>query len=119
MMTEDQLHISYILAQKYYQKKLTIKEIRSMAAKEGISENSQCNYFCAAYRHLINGTEFHGKLSAYIWEYYLSQIFSEFGVEIKRNALKCYCQAIEYYEAKSKSNALSLREIYSRYSIKF
>ena len=118
MMTESQLQISYILAQKYYQKKLTTKEVRSMAAKEGISENSQSNYFCSAYRHLINGTEFNGKLSAYIWEYYLSQIFTEFNVDIKRNALKCFLRAIEYYEAKGKSNAPTLREIYSRYSTK-
>ena len=118
MMTEAQLQISYILSQKYYQKKLTIKEVRSMAAKEGISENSQSNYFCSAYRHLINGTEFNGKLSAYIWEYYLSQIFTEFNDDIKRNALKCFLRAIEYYEAKGKSNAPTLREIYSRYSTK-
>ncbi|MDE5881066.1 MAG: hypothetical protein K2H60_04995 [Muribaculaceae bacterium] len=118
MMTEAQLHISYILAQKYYQKKLTTKEVRSLAAKEGISENSQSNYFCSAYRHLINGTEFNGQLSAYIWEYYLAQIFTEFNVDTKRNALKCFLLAIEYYEAKNKSNAVKLREIFARYSSK-
>ncbi len=87
MMTDSQLHTSYILAQKYYQKELTIKEVRALAAREGISENSQSNYFCSAYKHLLNGTKFSGKLSAYIWEYYLSQIFSEFGEEVRRTAL--------------------------------
>ncbi|MDE6479480.1 MAG: hypothetical protein K2L45_04355 [Muribaculaceae bacterium] len=116
MMTESQLHTSYLLAQKYYQNKLTNKEVRALAAKEGISENSQSNYFCPAYRHLINGTKFNGKLSTYIWEHYLSKIFSEFSVDVKRNALKCFLQAIEYYEAKNNSNAITLREIFARYS---
>ncbi len=87
MMTESQLHISYILAQRYYRGNLSLKEVRALAAKEGISENSQSNYFCPAYRHLIEGSKFSGKLSAYIWEYYLSQIFAEFSEDIKRNAL--------------------------------
>ena len=118
MMTESQLLTSYILAQKYYQKKLTNKEVRAFAAKEGLSENSQSNYFCPAYRHLINGTKFSGQLSAYIWEYYLSHIFSEFSVDIKRNALKCFLQAIEYSEAKNKASAITLREILTRYTEK-
>ena len=118
MMTESQLHTSYILAQKNNQKELTNKEVRVLAAKEEISENSQSNYFCPAYRHLINGTKFNGKLSSYIWEYYLSKIFSEFSVDVRRNALKCFLQAIEYYEAKNNSNAVTLREIFARYSSK-
>ncbi len=117
MMTESQLHTSYILAQKYYHKELSTKEVRALAAKEGISENSQSNYFCAAYRNLINGTTFRGKLSGYIWDYYLSKIFEEFGEDIRHNALKCFKQAIEYSEEKTKANALSLREIYARYSM--
>lgn len=118
MMTELQLHTSYILAKKYYLNKLTNKEVRALAAKEGICENSQSNYFCSAYRHLINGTKFSGKLSAYIWEYYLSQIFTEFSDDTKHNALKCFLQAIEYSELKSHSNAIALREIFARYSSK-
>lgn len=116
MMTESQLHTSYILAQKYYHKKLSTKEVRALAAKEGISENSQSNYFCAAYRNLINGTKFTGQLSAYIWEYYLSRIFAEFSDDIRCKALKCFMQAIEYSEEKNKANAVTLRRIYSRYS---
>lgn len=117
-MTESQLQMSYLIAQMYYQKKLTVKEVKALAVKEGISENSQSNYFCPAYRHLVNGTSFNGKLSVCIWEYYLSQIFTEFNTDIKRNALKCFLHAIEYSEAKSNSNAFSLREIYSRYHSK-
>lgn len=117
-MTESQLHTSYLLAQKYYQKKLTVKEVRVLAAKEGISESSQSNYFCPAYRHLINGTNFKSKLSADIWEYYLSKIFSEFSGDVRRNALKCFLQAIEYSEAKTHANAVTLRGILARYSSK-
>lgn len=58
MMTDLQLRTSYLLAKKYYLKELTTKEVRELAAKEGISENSQSNYFCSAYRHLLNGTKF-------------------------------------------------------------
>ncbi len=120
MMTESQLHTSYILARKYYQKKLTTKEVRALAAIEGIQESSQSNYFCSAYRHLLNGTKFSGNLSAYIWEYYLSQIFSEFGEEVRRTALNSFLQAIEYSEEKKKNKKKNekLREIYSRYSLK-
>lgn len=116
MMTKSQLQMSYIIAQMYYQKKLTVKETKALAMREGISENSQSNYFCPAYRHLVNGTSFNGKLSSYVWEYYLSRIFSEFNDNVKQNALKCFLHAIGYSEAKSNSNAVTLREIYSRYS---
>lgn len=118
MMTEKQLQTSYILAQKYYEKKLTINEVRALAAKSGISENSQSNYFCSAYRHLLNGSKFSGKLSAYIWEYYLSKIFSEFNVDIKRKAIISFLKAIEYSEDKSNARAIKLREIYDAYYAK-
>lgn len=83
--------------------------------QNGISYNSQIGYFNAAYRHLMDGTKFSGKLSVYIWDYYLSQIFTEMDDTTKKNALECYKMAIQYHETKSGSNAISMRELLEKF----
>lgn len=114
-MNKDQVALSYSLAKKVYNGNLTNKESGEVAGKNGISVNSQISYFNAAYRHLINGTKFSGKLSIYIWEYYLSQIFVDFDEPIKKNALHCFQMAIDYHEMKSGSNAISMRKLLDRF----
>ena len=49
----------------------------------GINPNSM-NYYCASYRHMLNGTIHKGTIGAEIRDYFLQEIFKSFDNNIER-----------------------------------
>lgn len=85
-MTDEQIKLSYQLAVGVYNNVKTLKEAKEIGKSYGIPPNSM-NYYCAAYRHMVNGTRHTGSIGTEIREYFLSQIFSKYDNQVKRNAL--------------------------------
>ena len=96
-MTKKQIEISYQLAEDVFNRHKTLKDAKEIGAKFGISPNS-INYYCSAFRHMMNGTRHTSSIGTEIRDFFLSQIFSKYDVNIKINALNAFEQTIEYDE---------------------
>lgn len=119
MIKQDMAEI-YGLAKQVY-----LKEIRPIDARQQIqsrlsvpiNDNSFID-FCAALRHMLDGTKHTRGISTDLREFYLEKILDDFGVEKLRIALDAYMMHIEYYENKRHTNRKIEREIHSKFSEK-
>ena len=80
-----------------YNKSCTLKEAKDEGQRMGINPNSM-NYYCASYRHMLNGTIHKGTIGAEIRDYFLQEIFKSFDNNIRKNALNSFEQTIAYQE---------------------
>ena len=79
-----------------------MKDIRQIDAKQQIqsrlsvpiNDNSFID-FCAALRHMLDGTKHTRGISTDLREFYLEKILEDFGVEKLRVALNAYMMHIE------------------------
>lgn len=113
-MTNEQIKLSYQLAVDVYNDVKTLKEAKEIGESYGISPNSM-NYYCAAYRHMMNGTRHTSSIGTEVREYFLSQIFSNYTNQIKRNALIAFEQTIEYDEERNHCTLHKNRSILEKY----
>lgn len=90
-MANEQIMLSHQLAVDVYNNVRTPKEAKEIGESYGISPNSM-NYYCAPYRHMMNGTRHPSSIGTEVREYFLSQIFSKYDNQIKRNALIAFEQ---------------------------
>ena len=86
-MTEEQISISYQLAEDVYFGNKTLKEAKEYGARSGISPNS-VNYYCSSFRHMMNGTRHTGSIGTEVREYFLSKIFSKYDDSINNDSVK-------------------------------
>lgn len=82
-----------------------------------INDNSFID-FCAALRHMLNGTRHTRGISTDLREFYLERIYEDFGIDKLRIALNAYMMHIEYYENKRHTHRKIEREIHSKFSEK-
>lgn len=114
-MIKPQIQIAYQLAKEVYDGYLTLKEAKEKGVAAGINANS-LNYYCACFRHMLNGTKFTGSVSVEVRDYFLSQIFSTYDDKIKRNALSSYKMTNDYNEERSHCTLHANREHLEKYS---
>lgn len=110
----EQIELSYQLAQDVYNKNKTLKEAKAIGERAGISSSST-NYYCSAFRHMLNGTIHTGSIGSAIREYFLQQIFVDYGDTIKRNSLYSFEQAILYREERQSCCLPTDRKILEKY----
>ncbi|MBD5361206.1 MAG: hypothetical protein HDR81_00125 [Bacteroides sp.] len=113
-MTIEQIKLSFQLAVDVYSDVKTLKEAKEIGESYGIKPASM-NYYCTAYRHMMNGTEHTGSIGTDVREYFLSQIFSKCDNKVKRNALIAFEQTIEYDEARNHCTLHKNRSILEKY----
>lgn len=106
-------------------KQVYLKELRQIDARQKIqsrlsvpiNDNSFID-FCAALRHMLNGTRHTRGISTDLREFYLERIYKDFGIDRLRIALNAYMMHIEYYENKRHTHRKIEREIHSKFSEK-
>lgn len=113
-MNIEQIKLSYQLAVDVYNDVKTLKEAKKIGESYGISPNSM-NYYCTAYRHMMNGTRHTSSIGTDVREYFLSQIFSKYDNKVKRNALIAFEQTIEYDEERNHCTLHKNRGILEKY----
>lgn len=113
-MTNEQIKLSYQLAVDVYNNVKTLKEAKGIGESYGISSNSM-NYYCAAYRHMMNGTRHTSSIGTDVREYFLSKIFDAFDERIRRNALIAFEMTIKYDEDRHHCILHKNRSILEKY----
>ena len=89
-MIEQDMAIIYKYAKQIYLKELrqvdAITQIQPQLVEWDFNENSFID-FCAALRHMLNGTRHTRGISTDLREFYLGKIYEDFGIQRLKNLL--------------------------------
>jgi len=96
------------------------KQSRTVAAQR-VAEStgmalSSAKMVVTSFRHLIRGERYRRALNGPVTEAFLDSIHRDFGLKGLADALRGLQLHIEYYESFSKGTAITLRQIYGRFS---
>ena len=89
-------------------------ETQTSTIKESVAAN-----FMNDFKHLMNGEEFQRTLNIATTDYFLNQIYSEFGVKQLNTALISVTKHINYYEnlKEKKVTLYGMRELVNKYML--
>ena len=109
--------LAYEVSKKVYHGELKLKE-----GKESIVENKRMNPNSAAdyinnFKYLVQGKKFTRTLNFFSMEYFLDNIYKDFGRIGLANSLLALRQHIDYYEGKQKSKMHKMRQLLQFYSL--
>jgi 5-methylcytosine-specific restriction protein A len=108
----------YAIAKSVYEEDITLAEgKRQLVGDIGMNESSAVD-FISALRHMLDGAEFTRTINAYSIEYFLQNIFKDYGAEALSNALKALNLHILNYENIRHTQARKTRGIYETYLAK-
>lgn len=117
-MIEQDMAIIYKYAKQVYSKELrqvdAIDKIKSELVEWNFNKNSFI-HFCAALRHMFNGSKHTRGISTDLREFYLEKIYEEYGAQKLETALNAYMMHIEYYEDKRHTNRHIERNIHQKF----
>lgn len=116
-ITEQQTKIAYDIAKKVYQKKFNFREGQGQLIANGIGSGSAA-HFINNFKFMIEGKEFNRTLNAFSLEYFLENIYNDFGTAKLSNALTALKLHIEYYERIQKGNNIKMnygRKVYDKF----
>lgn len=116
MQTIDSTLIAsaYEVSKAFYEKRLTRPEAIKVLHEQGMNEGSAFIYLLV-YRYLIEGQYFTRTLSAESFDYFLSKILADFGMEQLYLTLGGLEKHIEYFETKKNFKMGLVGKIYKKY----
>lgn len=109
IITASMIEEAYIVAKKYYQNKLTIKQGRKQLKNIGWNSRSAHTYIWD-FKYMMQGKRYTQTMNKFGTEYYLKNIYKDFGNDLFKNAINAYKQHIEYNRNLIKPNRLSYAE---------
>ncbi|KAA1241015.1 HNH endonuclease [Aquimarina sp. RZ0] len=113
--TKELVHITYDIAIKIYEGKLTRKEGIDTFVGNGRMNPSIAADFIKNIKCLLEGKKFTRTNNAYSMEYFFKNIYRDYGFKGLSNALRALNLHIEYYEDYQDVTMHSMRKIYSEY----
>jgi uncharacterized protein (DUF2141 family) len=117
-ITREMIKQSYSIAKLVYNNKMSGQEgVKILAEKHGMNPGSATDYI-RRYSCLREGTVYKRTMNLKAAEYYLEHIQDDFGDSALKTALKSVQLHIDYYEGKTGSKMVKLREIYNRFKSK-
>ncbi len=107
--------LAYKLSKKVFESKLTFKEgQQQLVGADQMNSNSAADYI-NDFRCLIEGKRFTRTLNAFSMEYFIENIYNDFGSNGLSNALSALKQHFEYYEELQNITMHKTRAIYNKY----
>lgn len=113
-ITEEVVKESYKVAKKVYTKEITLKEGKNILSH--YMKPNSANDYIYNFKCMMDGKKFTRTNNAYAVEYYLENIYNEYGFEILKNALKSVKLHIEYYEPLKNIIRHKERKIHEKFS---
>lgn len=118
-ITQDQVKAAYAIAKKEYAKSITSEAAANhLVSMYGWNESSAYGYI-HTFLCMMDGKEYQRTINAYATEYYLRNIYSDFGVSAFNNAIVSVQKHLDYYVKKGKSDQLKVRAIIKRLANEF
>ena len=114
-ITFKQYSVAYDLAKKLYHKHITQQEALNKVKDVVMNVESAKMYF-RVFVHLINGESFNRTINAPAFDYYLENIYSDYGKTKLETALTALDKHIEYNVTRPKgSPMLKVRKVHKKY----
>ena len=115
-ISQLQIKATYDVAKRVY-----IGELEKEPGAKELSEQHGMNLGSARdyiknFRHLMEGLVFHRTMNAFSTDYYLTQIYSDYGVDSLTQAMAAIQKHIDYYEKLRPVKLHKLREVMGRHS---
>ena len=116
---EEIIPTAYEISKSVYKGNLTFKEGLKLLTETSTIKESVAANFMNDFKHLMNGEEFQRTLNIATTDYFLNQIYSEFGVKQLNTALISVTKHINYYEnlKEKKVTLYGMRELVNKYML--
>ncbi len=114
-ITTEMIEASYKLAKDVFAKRVEKKDAFKILASEFNMNISSASRYIENFPHMMNGEEFKSTYKNEAIEYYLRNIFLDFGNIGLKNALTALDKHIIYYETKTKGKVVGQRKIYKKH----
>lgn len=112
----EQMYAIYRAAKAIYNKEERLADGKEMLfQKHGVNKNSFADYY-RAFQKMLDGELHTRSISSALRDYFLSQIYKDYGAEKLRIALKAYRASILYYEGTHNNRRREIEwDVYQRY----
>jgi len=112
---EELAPISYDLSKKVFEGKITFKEGQELlVGSNRMNSNSAADYI-NNFRNLMEGKKFTRTNNAFSMEYFVENIYKDYGKQSLSNALNALKLHFQYFESVSKAKTHKMRFIYEKY----
>ena len=115
MAKKEFIEAAYHTSKQFYHDEIDMKEAKQLLSAKGMNEGSafiNVNVF----KHLMNGEKFTRTLTGPTFDYWLAQIYKDFGAERLSPCLNGLLLHIEYMEADRNYRMRLVRSIHKKYS---
>lgn len=113
-ITEDFFPLAYSTSKNVYEGKMTYNEGKMLLTSKGMNSNSAADYI-NDFKYMIEGDKFTRTLNAPSIEYFLENIYNDYGISKLSTALSALERHIEYYESFGKGKLNKVRSIYEKF----
>lgn len=108
--------VAYDLSKKVFEGTLTLKEGQAqLVGDDRMNPNSAAD-FIHNFRYMMEGKKFARTNSAYSADYFLENIYNDYGAAQLANALKAVRLHIDYYEKLQNTTMHTMRAICDKYA---
>lgn len=113
-ISADFFPLAYSTSKDVYEGKQSYNEGKMFLTSKGMNSNSAADYI-NDFKYMMDGVKFTRTLNAPSIEYFLEQIYKDFGTLKLSTALSALEAHIEYYESFGKGKLHKVRAIYEKY----
>lgn len=118
-ISEELTPIAYETSKKVYNNEISFSEGQKIIVGDNkMNKNSAADYI-NDFRCLLEGKRFTRTLNAFSMNYFLQNIYDDYGDDALKNSLNALMQHIEYYEAIQNVTMHKMRIIFEKFSDKF
>lgn len=115
-ITNEMVHTAYAIAKEVFEQKKVDEEGLKFLVVGANFKKGTARILLNNFKHLMNGEKFTRTMSAYATEYFIKNIYFDFGEEKLEKALESLKLHIEYYGPVGKTKSPSLKHIYDIYN---
>ncbi len=114
-ITNKQIHEAYAYAKKVHSEILSIKEAKKLVSKNsGMDQGSAHGYINTCLK-MMAGNGYTWTINAYGTDYFLEQIYDDFGIDVFLTSIASVKKHLEYYEGVGKSAQPKIRKILKKH----
>lgn len=113
--TDKMIEKLYVLSKEVYVDKISIIKAQDIMVNELDMHRGSARMYIEAFLKMMTGEYYTRSINKTATEYYLKNIYSDYGKEALKNALTALKEHIEYYQNCSHSPCHSLNKIYEKW----
>lgn len=110
-ITNEAIHEIYKLAARVNENQLTKVEASEIAFSEKWMSKASAVFYIDVFIYLVSGKTYKKTINLYATEYFLSSIYSDFGLAVFKKAIAAVKNHLEYYKRQGKGSQLSIEQL--------